>query len=131
MVLVDTSVWVDYLRGSVAPLVRRTVDRLINDHRVAVTPVIRLELFRGATSEEAQALKDAFEGIHELPFESPHWQRAYRLVLDLRAMGFTPSIPDLLIATSALEHRLPLYHRDAAFDAMARHIGLHIYRPTP
>jgi len=103
MVLVDTSIWVAYLRGAASPLAQRTIDRLLDGHDAALTPVIRLELMRGAAPQEAEELQRVLGGLHELPFERQHWLHADRLVIELRAKGLTPSMPDLLIATSALD----------------------------
>ena len=130
MVLVDTSIWVAYLRGTASPATRRTLDSLLDEHDVALTPMIRLELLRGAAPQEAEELTRLLGGLHELPFERRHWQQADRFIMELRAKGLTPSIPDLLIATSAVEYGVPLYHRDAAFDAIARHTELTVYRPA-
>jgi predicted nucleic acid-binding protein len=129
MVLIDTSIWVHYLRGIASPSLVRTVNALLDDHDVAVTPVIRLELLRGASQREADALQDVFGGLHEVPFGHGHWQRADRLVMELRMKGLTPAITDLLIVTSALEYRVPLYHQNQMFDDISRHTGLEIYVP--
>jgi predicted nucleic acid-binding protein len=128
MVLIDTSIWVDYLRGTAHPLVVKTVGGLLDDHEVAITPVIRLELLRGASLQETEELQGTLGGLHELPFERWHWPQADRLVVELRAKGLTPSIADLLIVTSALDYRVPLYHQDRVFDAIARSTRLALYQ---
>ena len=131
MVLVDTSIWVAYLRGTASSLIVRAMNKLLDRHEIAITPVIRLELLRGASTEEAGTLADAMVGLHQLPFEHPHWERADRLVMELRAKGLTLSFADLLIATSALEHNIRLYHQDDTFETAARCTSLKVYRPTP
>ena len=130
MVLVDTSIWVAYLRGTASPLARRTLDKLLDEHDVALAPMIRLELLRGAAPQEAEDLIRLLGGLHELPFERRHWLQADRFIMELRAKGLTLSIPDLLIATSAVEYDVALYHRDAAFGAIARHTKLRVYHPA-
>lgn len=131
MVLIDTSIWVGYLRGTAPGRLFRMINKLIDDHDVAITPVVRLELLRGSSPQEATELQRVLNGLHELPFEHWHWQRADRLVVELRTRGLNPSLADLLIAVSALEYQVPVYHQDKAFDIIARYTNLEIYRPKP
>ena len=48
MYLVDTSVWVDYLRGKSTPQVLALKDLLSGEDIVGVTPVILQEVLQGA-----------------------------------------------------------------------------------
>jgi predicted nucleic acid-binding protein len=52
MFLVDTSVWVDFLRGSDLPHVRVLKDLLEEEAVVGIAPIILQEILQGADSEQ-------------------------------------------------------------------------------
>jgi hypothetical protein len=124
MVLVDTSVWVEYLRGSATPHVRTLRELLVGDEIVGVAPIILQEVLQGADSEERfEKWRRYFTGlccyVPADPVES-HVEAA-RLYQSCRRAGKTPrSSNDCLIARIAIEHSLVLLHDDRDFEAIAR-----------
>lgn len=52
MYLVDTSVWVDYLRGKATPQVRTLKELLAGEEIVGVAPIILQEILQGADSDQ-------------------------------------------------------------------------------
>jgi len=52
VVLVDTSVWVDYLRGKATPRVRKLRELLEGEEIVGVAPIVLQEVLQGADSEQ-------------------------------------------------------------------------------
>jgi len=66
LVLIDSSAWIVYLNGR-NPAYARSIGELLEDHRVGVNPVVRIELLTGARDERQYAqLEDALEGLHSL-----------------------------------------------------------------
>lgn len=123
MYLVDTSVWVDYLRGKKTPRVRALKELLAGEEIVGVAPIILQEILQGADSDQRfEKWKKYFSGLccyaPTDPVES-HIEAA-RLYQACRRAGKTPrSSNDCLIARIAIEHKLILLQDDKDFAAIA------------
>lgn len=123
MFLVDSSVWIDFLRGRATPHVRALREMLAGDEIVGVAPIILQEVLQGAESEERfEKWRKYFAGLccytPADPIESH--VAAARLYQSCRRAGRTPrSSNDCLIARIAVEHALVLLHDDRGFDAIA------------
>jgi predicted nucleic acid-binding protein len=123
VVLVDTSVWIDLLRGQ-DTRETRVVRTLLASDEAALTPVIYQEIIQGASSVEAVAKLRAYFG--SLPFLVPDhpvetYAAAGALYVRCRVHGFTPRSPhDCLVARIALEQGAHLLHCDRDFDMIAR-----------
>ena len=127
MYLVDTSVWVDYLRGEATPQIRTLKDLLSGEEIVGIAPIILQEILQGADSAERletwrKVFSDLFCYVPKDPVESH--VAAARLYQDCRKAGKTPrSSNDCLIAQIAIENGLTLLHNDRDFNAIASVIG--------
>ena len=127
MVLVDTSVWVDYLRGRGTPQIRALNDLLSGEEIVGIAPIILQEILQGADSFDRfetwrKYFADLFCYVPRDPVESH--VAAARLYQDCRKAGKMPrSSNDCLIAQIAIEHGLALLHNDRDFNAIASVIG--------
>jgi predicted nucleic acid-binding protein len=124
MYLVDTSVWVSYLReGPAGPLAELEV-LLDNPLACGLSDQILMEILQGARDERAfRKLSRYFGGQRLYRFDDPthsHTEAA-RLYLRCRRRGITVrSAMDCLVAQCALEHNLTLLHRDRDFDHINR-----------
>lgn len=132
MILVDTSVWVHYLRGEATAHVQVLKDLLAGEEIVGTAPIILQEILQGADSEERfetwrRYFADLWCYAPEHPVET-HIAAA-RLYQACRRAGKTPrSSNDCLIAQIAIENKLALLHNDRDFDAIAsvvRELKLH------
>jgi predicted nucleic acid-binding protein len=127
MVLVDTSVWVNYLRGDATPQVRALKILLSGEEIVGTAPIILQEILQGADSIERfetwrKYFSELFCYLPRDPVES-HIAAA-RLYQDCRKAGKTPrSSNDCLIAQIAIENGLTLLHNDRDFNAIASVVG--------
>ena len=124
MILVDTSVWVGYLRCEDRPAVARLVELLDRGTPVAVTSIVAQELLQGvAAPEEFERLERYLASQWRVEPLDP-WLSAVeaaRIFGVCRAAGVTVrSTLDCLIARLAIEHDLPLLHDDQDFDRIAR-----------
>ena len=120
MVLVDTSVWIEVFRKSP----RITLESYLElEEAVTCLPVIQ-EVLQGFSNQ--RAFQIAREAMHALPVvESPLRGLVYERAIDLyrlaRRQGLTVrSSVDCLIAACALQHGLPVMHRDRDFSLLAR-----------
>lgn len=130
-VLVDTSVWIEYLRGAKGP-VRDAFVRLLEDGEVGTTDAVVLEVLVGPTDEDAaDRLGDLLARGTLLHQESPvDTESAAAIYRVCRRHGFTPrSSLDCVIAAVAIRHDVPVLHRDRDFDMIARHAPLRIHQP--
>lgn len=127
MVLVDTSVWIDFLRGRATPQVGTLEALLAEDEIVATTPLVIQEVLQGADSPGRFDALLAY--LAELACFIPRdpvgsHVSATRLYQECRLRGRTPrSSNDCLIAQVAIEHSLALLHDDRDFDVIAEATG--------
>lgn len=121
MILVDTSVWIDWLRQGCRPATR-LLDRFIDEDEVALTPVILQELLQGARGPaQLEKLRIHFLGLPMLMPTVQTYSAAGELYARCRWTGITPRSPhDCLIARVALENGVPVLHDDRDFENLAR-----------
>jgi predicted nucleic acid-binding protein len=119
VVLVDTTVWIDFLRGTGGSAVD-ALRRLLEDGDACLAPVVLQELLQGSASPQAGvALRRRFES---LPMLEPRpagatYAEAGLLYARCRWRGYTPRSPhDCLIAQHAIERDVPLLHDDRDFE---------------
>ena len=128
MILVDTSVWIDYLRGNDTPA-RSAVRELISqgfDELVICEPIV-MELLAGATDAAAlDRIHQLADGLPTLPVDPLlDFRAAATLYRVARTGGETVrSIVDCLIAALALRHDVRLVHKDRDFEILGRITGL-------
>ena len=126
MIVVDSSVWIDFLNGRDAPHVRRLRAALGTDE-IIIGDLMLCEVLRGLDSErvarDVEALLRHFE-IKPMGGEGIAVAAA-RNFRSLRKRGITiRKTIDLLIGTWCIENGRSLLHNDSDFRPMARHLGL-------
>ncbi len=127
MIVVDTSAWVEMIRGRPHP-VAATLKALIAARRdLAITDAILMELLAGVTSTEALArVRGQIVGLPILQLEGlADFEEAARIYRSCRAAGYTlRNQIDCLITVLAIRHDATLLHNDHDFDVIARHSAL-------
>lgn len=126
MILVDSSVWIDYFRGVATPESDR-LDALLGRELVAVGDLMLTEVLQGfATDREfdrAARLMAALDVV-EIGGRDIALQAA-RNFRTLRAQGVTVrKTVDTLIATRCIMDGVPLLFSDRDFEPFATHLGL-------
>lgn len=126
MILVDSSVWIDYFRGVTSPQTDR-LDALLGAEPLATGDLNLTEVLQGFANErdyqQAQTLLTSLVVI-EIAGQAIALQAA-RNFRKLRALGVTVrKTIDTLIATRCIESRLPLLYSDKDFDPFVQHLGL-------
>lgn len=122
MVLVDSTVWIDWLRGRPSAATR-LLERLLDDAEALIAPVILQEILQGAAS--APALRTLRRRFGALPLLEPKagggtHAEAGALYARCRWAGITPRSPhDCLIAQLAVENSVALLHDDRDFERIA------------
>lgn len=131
MVIVDTTVWIDYLDGTNNSHTA-WLDREIGRQRLGLTDLILCEVLQGIRADPAftQTLKDLSRfhvfstGGTDLAVAAAQNYRS------LRRDGYTVrKTIDCLIATFCLQSGHALLHRDHDFDPFEDHLGLSVIHP--
>lgn len=126
MILVDSSVWIDYFKGLATPQAA-LLDRLLDTHELAIGDLNFTEVLQGCKVErefkEVQRLLGALEvvmlGGEDVIVPAA---RNYR---KLRQLGVTVrGTIDVMLATRCIVSGHQLLHSDRDFDAFERHLGL-------
>lgn len=126
MILVDSSVWIDYFRGSVTPQTDR-LDALLGTELIATGDLILAEVLQGFTRERdfnlARKLLTSLLVVdlvgQEIAIQAACNFRA------LRARGVTVrKTIDTVIATRCIEDEWALLYSDRDFDPFVEHLGL-------
>ena len=116
MLLVDSSVWIDVIRGSITQGASFLEQR--DDEELAVTGLVFQEVLQGASSDkDFERLRDMFlEMLLLEPRALSTHEIAAQLFRRARAAGLAIRKPtDCLIAALALEHGALLVHNDRDF----------------
>ena len=126
MILVDSSVWIDYFRGTVTPQSDR-LDALLGSEPIAIGDLILAEVLQGFAGQ--RDFDRALELLTELDVIDIGGQaiaiQAARNFRILRARGVTiRKTVDTLIATRCIEDGLTLLHSERDFDPFVAHLGL-------
>lgn len=122
MIVVDSSAWIEYLRGtgSTADTTLRT--ELSRDGVLGVVDVVRLELLAGATSDaQLTVVTRLLARAVALPSRSPaDHEHAALLYRSARRSGQTVrSLIDCLVAAAALRLDAPVLARDRDYEVIA------------
>ena len=126
MIVVDTTVWIDFLNGRNAAHVQR-LRSLLGVGEIAVGDLMLCEILQGLETERAaRDVERLLRGFDIVPMVGDAIAvAAARNFRALRSRGITVrKTIDLLIGTWCIENRLPLLHNDRDFRPMVRHLGL-------
>ncbi len=126
MILVDSSVWIDYFRGTATPQAEK-LDSLLGIEPIATGDLILTEVLQGFVSDrdfnQARKLMTSLV-IVDLAGQNIAIQAARNFRV-LRSLGVTVrKTIDTVIATRCIESRLPLLYSDRDFDPFVEHLGL-------
>jgi predicted nucleic acid-binding protein len=131
MVIVDTTVWIDYLRGTDNPETL-WLDQELTRQRLGLTDLILCEVLQGVRENALfREVRDELLSFHL--FETGGKELAIASALNyrtLREQGYTVRRTiDCLIATFCLQAGHELLHRDRDFDVFERVLGLRVVHP--
>ena len=128
MILVDSSVWIDYFRGVITPQTEK-LDRLLGHELLAIGDLILTEVLQGfASDRDFEAARRMLTSLVlvELGGKDIAIQAAKNFRA-LRKLGVTVrKTIDTVIATRCIESGYDLLHSDHDFDAFAKHLGLRV-----
>ncbi len=125
MILVDSSLWVLYFRKDGNERVRESIKTALVRDEVAINGIIVVEILGGISkTKEYRFIEENLKGLHFIELTRDDFYNASKMSSELRAKGITVPATDLIIAASAINHRLVLYHLDKHFDLIAMYYPL-------
>lgn len=129
MILVDTSVWIDYFNG-VSTKQTDSLDHILSEQSVFIGDIILTEILQGFDSDkEFELAKEALDPLDciQLGGKKQAINAAFNFRF-LRSKGITiRKTVDMLIASWCIEHKVVLLHNDKDFEQIATHLPLLVY----
>ncbi len=131
MILVDSTVWIDYFNGRITPETDY-LHHILGDGEIVVGDIIMGEVLQGFRSDQdfetAYRAFAKFRQVNIVDMEvAVQSARNYRF---LRKRGVTVrKTIDCFIATCVILHDLQLLHCDRDFDPFEQYIGLQVIHP--
>ena len=114
MILVDTSAWISFFKGQ--GILADQVEEFLLGNQAAFCGPVKTELLRGFKNErEKKKIFSLMDGCLWLDQPENLWENAGELGYLTRRKGKTLKTFDLLIATYALKHQIPVLTSDSDF----------------
>lgn len=126
MILVDSSVWIDYFKGTVTPQTEK-LDNLLGQQPLAIGDLILTEVLQGFDDErEFNVARRMLASLTVVELGGKEIAiQAAKNFRELRRLGVTVrKTIDTVIATLCIEGGYDLLHADRDFDPFAKHLGL-------
>jgi predicted nucleic acid-binding protein len=115
MIVVDTSVWIDFFRGDGQELIE-----LLKENKVVTHWIVIGELSTGNLPKRTQTLAD-LRALEQLPEATP--RESLALIENQKLFGKGLSWGDIQLLASCLIHALPLWTRDKRLREVARRLN--------
>jgi predicted nucleic acid-binding protein len=122
VIVVDTSVWIDFFRDTGTWQVEHLARLIADDEPVALTDVVLTEILQGLPSDrDARRVERRLVAFDMLRLEGlDDFRRAASLYRQARTRGVTiRRTLDCLIASVCVRDEAPVLHADADFDHLA------------
>lgn len=128
MVLVDTTVWIDFFADRSEPHVAALQEFIEIEEDLCLCGIILAEVLQGIRSDEDYIkTKKYLDDLIFLPMRQATFIRAAEVYRSLRKRGVTIRKPvDCMIASVAIEHDIPLLHNDRDFGYIAKYSKLRV-----
>jgi hypothetical protein len=128
LILVDSSVWIDFLSSSPGPAGRELRRMIADAEPLALAGIVLTEILQGLTRNVAQI--EQLLSMWELlePSGASTYHQAAAIFCLARTKGITVATVDALIAAIAIENRAAVFTLDADFSRIARLTNLKLYK---
>ncbi|MCK5520366.1 MAG: PIN domain-containing protein [Candidatus Marinimicrobia bacterium] len=123
-ILIDSSVWINYFRGSGDTEI---LDNLIDEGLVVINSLILAELVPHLKIRKQNKVISLLNHIERLPINID-WEELIDLQYLCIKKGINKvGIPDLMIAQNAIQNRLKLYSNDKHFKLISEYTKLYLF----
>lgn len=128
MIVIDTSVWIDYFRGADARLVSH-VQALLDEDMAGLAVPVKMELLGGCSSRALPRLRSVLGALPVLMPTDDTWELMERWVDKAAVKGERFGVADLLIAAIVAQRSLRLWSLDRDFCRMENLGFVRLYVP--
>lgn len=128
MILVDTSVWIDFLQDADSLYAVKLGGLIQGTNKAAICGIILQEILQGIKDDEGY--NSTKERLSRLPFintDKDIYLYASSLYRTLRSQGFTIPSGDVTIAALAILRKVPLFTKDKHFKDIAQNSPLELH----
>jgi predicted nucleic acid-binding protein len=130
MYLVDSSVWIEYLRAKGSALAKQRTREILQKEEAVCCGIVVVEVLRGARNEkDFLDLKESLLFLPQIPISEEVIARASEWGYALDRKGKIVSTTDLFIAAAAYK-QATILHSDSHFEVIAQEFGLDQERLT-
>jgi len=124
MVLVDSSVWIEYFRGNESVL---QLNDLIETNNICINDLILAELIPSIIHTNEDELKELLMSVTKIRLDI-NWNQIIQMQIENLRNGINKvGIADLIIAQNAIDNDLVLYAVDKHFPLMSTVLGIRLY----
>jgi predicted nucleic acid-binding protein len=128
VVLVDTSIWIDFLQSPASPYIEKLESLIRDNNRAVICGIVLQEILQGIKDDRSFALIK--ERLSVFPFINTGKETyiyASTLYRTMRKKGITIPPADATIAAIAVLNGISLFTNDEHFKVIAGHAGLKLY----
>ncbi len=124
-ILVDSSVWIDYFRGSQSVII---LNELIDQNQICINDLILAEIVPFLRVKKENELIGFLKSIRKIELEIG-WEEIIRFQEKNLKNGINRvGIPDLILVQNVRDNDLELYSLDKHFELMSKIIDFKRYR---
>ncbi len=128
MVLIDTSIWIDFFQHPDSLHAARLEDLVREHNRAVLCGIVLQEVLQGIRDDKSHAVtKVRLTKLPYLDMSKDIHLTAASLYRSLRARGITVPSADTSIAAIAFYNHIPLYTKDDHFKIIAKYTRLKLY----
>ena len=124
MVLVDSSVWIEFFKGNKNAL---PLKKIIDLNSVCINDLILAELLPSINHKKENKLKELLLIIKKIPLEID-WKKLINMQTKNLKNGLNKvGISDLIIAQNVINNNLELFSFDRHFELMSKFFGFRLF----
>jgi predicted nucleic acid-binding protein len=130
VILVDTSVWIDFFRGAATPEADRLAKAFSLQEDLCVCGPILMEILQGIVRPaDYHTTNQLLQPLLYLPLRRKTYHQAAALYRIARSRGkIIRNSLDCLIAACAMEHKVPLLQKDRDYAVLASLFNLNLLK---
>lgn len=130
MILVDTTVWIDFFAGRDTTQATFLQQLIEQNEEICTCGIVLTEILQGIrNNREHTKVNELFSSLHFLEMQRETFIHAADIYRKLRIRCITiQKTLDCMIASIAIEHKIPLLHHDRDFQPIEKYCGLVVVR---
>jgi predicted nucleic acid-binding protein len=117
--MVDTSVWIEFMRGKNNQIITK-LNELLDLDEVVLSDIVYLEIINGAKRAEVERIRRLFSAFDKYTFNTEWCFEIEDFLIENKSKGFRFGIPDLMIAKTSSKSDLKLWTLDKDFHRLQK-----------